>query len=160
MQRMTLHQLARNRAQAALVVLVLVVGLARLPFTLVSDIRGMRSDARLSAAAAAEARGPAAAAGTNIELIRAARKRIPSGAPFAIVRGGSWGTGSRPDRALAFVWEAGQSWTQYDLAPRLEVSASQARWLLIRDATPAAVGVPDPLHAWRFGDDWLVERST
>jgi hypothetical protein len=139
---------------------VLVTALARLPFTLERDIRGMRADGRLTATARAEARGPAAAAGTNIDLIRAAQLYIPHAAPFAIVRGGSWGTVTRPNRAVAFVWEAGQSWTQFDLAPRLEVSASRARWLLIRDATPGAIGVHDPLHAWQFGVDWLVERRT
>jgi hypothetical protein len=153
-----LDQLTRSRTQAVLVVLVLVTALARLPFTLERDVRGMRADGRLTAAAKAEARGPAAAAGTNIDLIRAAQLYIPHKASFAIVQAGSWGTAARPNRAVAFVWEAGQSWTQFDLAPRLEVPASRARWLLIRGATPGSVGVRRPLHAWQFGVDWLVER--
>jgi hypothetical protein len=149
-----------SRLQAALVGLVLIVALARLPFTLVTDVRGARADGRLSPVAVSEARGRDAVAGTDIVLLRAARVRIPPDASYAIVRGGRWGTPGHPNRRAAFVWESGESWTQYDLAPRLEVSLRRARWLLIRDATPGAVGVRRPLHAWRFGVDWLVERRT
>jgi hypothetical protein len=73
------------------------------------------------------------------------------------VRAGAWGTEAHPNRARAFVWEAGQSWTQYYLAPRVETSTGRARWLLLRDVTPGAARVR-PLHAWRFGSDWLVEQ--
>jgi hypothetical protein len=90
-------------------------------------------------------------------LLRAARTHIPRGAPFALVRGGRWGTAARPNRSQAFVWESGESWTQYYLAPRVEVAAIDARWLLIRDASPATVGVRSSRHTWRFGSDWLVE---
>jgi hypothetical protein len=154
------RQIARNRTQATLVAVVLAIVLVRLPFSLASDLRGARADARLSAAAVAEARGPAALAGTNIGLLRAAQARIPRRASFAIVRAGSWGTDAHPNRARAFVWEAGQSWTQYYLAPRVETSTGRARWLLLRDVTPGAAGVRRPLHAWRFGSDWLVEQRT
>ncbi len=140
--------------------LVLVTALVTLPSTLRADIDGMRTDMRLSATAASEARGPAAAAGTDIALLRAARARMPRDASFALVRGGRFGSDAHPVHALAFVWEAGQSWTQFDLAPRLEVAPRRAAWLLIRDATPAAAGVRHPLHAWRFGHDWLVEQRT
>jgi hypothetical protein len=154
------QRLARSRTQAVVLLLVLVTALVTLPSTLRSDVNGMRADARLSATAASEARGPAASEGTNIALIRAARARMPRGASFALVRGGRFGSDAHPVHALAFVWEAGQSWTQFDLAPRLEVAPRQAGWLLIRDATPAAEGVRNPLHAWRFGHDWLVEQRT
>ena len=109
------------------------------------------------AAAAADARGPGAAEGTNLGLVHAALRRIPGGAPFAIVRAGRWGSASSPNRSLAFVWQAGQSWTQFVLAPRVQVAPGDAVWLLVRGADPAAAGIRHPLHAWRFGPDWLVE---
>jgi hypothetical protein len=154
------QRLGASRIQAALLLLVLATALVTLPSTLRSDVDGMRADGRLSATAASEARGPDARAGTNIALIRAARARMPRGASFALVRGGRFGSDAHPAHALAFVWEAGQSWTQFALAPRLEVAPGRAGWLLIRDATPASAGVRDPLHAWRFGHDWLVEQRT
>jgi hypothetical protein len=144
--------------QVVLVAIVLLVVAVRLPFTVRSDVRGVEADAKLSARAVAEARGPAAAAGTNIVLLRAAQAHIPRGADYAILRGGKWGTAEHPNRSEAFVWESGESWTQYDLAPRIEVAPSQARWLLIRDARPDAVGVGAPMHSWRFGNDWLIEE--
>jgi len=147
----------RNVAQMVVVGAILLIAVTRLPFTLLSDVRGARDDARLTATAAAEARGPAASRGTNIQLLRAARAQIPSGASFAILRGGRWGTAAHPNRSQAFVWESGESWTQYYLAPRIEVARAAATWLLIRDAKPASLGVRSPLHAWRFGSDWLVE---
>ena len=140
--------------------IVLLIVAIRLPFTLRSDVRGVQADEKLTPTAVAEARGPAAAAGTNIGLLRAAQARIPRAASYAVVRGGMWGTAEHPNRAEAFVWESGESWTQYDLAPRVEVAQSKASWLLIRDARPEAVGVHAPARSWRFGTDWLVEVRT
>lgn len=139
---------------------MLLIVAVQLPSTLRSDVRGVQVDARFTPIAVAEARGPAAAAGTNMRLLRAAKTLIPRDATYAVVRGGRWGTAERPDRAHAFVWESGESWTQWDLAPRVEVLQSQASWLLIRDARPESVGVPAPLRSWRFGADWLVEVRT
>jgi hypothetical protein len=153
----SLRRPRRDLVQVVLVGAILLIAVTRLPLTLLSDVRGARDDARLTPTAAAEARGPAASRGTNIQLLRAARARIPSGASFAILRGGRWGTAARPNRSQAFVWESGESWTQYYLAPRIEVAQAQASWLLIRDATPGSAGVRAPLHEWRFGTDWLVE---
>jgi hypothetical protein len=143
--------------QAALLAAVLLLALAWMPAALLSDIRGARANMRLSAAAAADARGPGAAEGTNLGLVHAAVRRIPGGAPFAIVRAGRWGSASSPNRALAFVWQAGQSWTQFVLAPRVQVAQGDAVWLLVRGAAPAGAGIRHPVHAWRFGSDWLVE---
>ena len=81
----------------------------------------------------------------------------PGGAPFALVRAGRWGSASRPNRSLAFVWQAGQAWTQFVLAPRVQVARGDAVWLLVRGADPAGAGIRHPVHAWRFGPDWLVE---
>jgi hypothetical protein len=147
-----------GRIQWVFLVAIAAVVLIRLPLTLASDMRGARQDRHMSARSAAEARGPAALAGTDIALIRAARRIVPRDAPFAVVRGGRWGSALRPNHALAFVWESGESWTQFDLAPRLEVAPGRATWLLVRDATPRAAGVLDVRRQWRFGSDWLVER--
>ncbi|MDP9255722.1 MAG: hypothetical protein M3Q31_04090 [Actinomycetota bacterium] len=151
------RSLPATTSQAALLVAVLLIILAWMPVALLSDIRGARANLRLSAAAAADARGPGAAEGTNLGLVHAAQRRIPGGDPFAIVRAGRWGSASNPNRSLAFVWQAGQSWTQFALAPRVQVSRRDAVWLLVRGADPSSAGVRHPEHAWRFGRDWLVE---
>jgi hypothetical protein len=143
--------------QRALLLAVLVIGLAWVPSALISDVRGASSNLRLSSLEASAARGPSAQAGSNLALVRAAQRRIPGHEPFAIVRAGRWGTAAKPNRSLAFVWQAGQSWTQFALAPRLEVARRDAVWLLVRDGTPASVGVRHPVRAWQFGRDWLVE---
>jgi hypothetical protein len=143
--------------QRALLVGVVLTALAWLPATLLSDIRGARANLRLSATAAADARGPSATKGTNLGLVHAAQRRIPRREPFAIVRAGRWGSASSPTRSLAFVWQAGQSWTQFALAPRVQVAPRDAVWLLVRGSGPSAAGVRHVVHAWRFGADWLVE---
>lgn len=86
-----------------------------------NDVAGAAANGRLTANEASFARGPDATAGTNLALIRAALARIPRSAPFSIVRGGRWGSAKHPNRRTLFVWEAGESWTQYVLAPRIEV---------------------------------------
>jgi hypothetical protein len=143
--------------QRALLLAVLAIGLACAPAALISDIRGARSNLRLSSLEASTARGPSARAGTNLGLVLAAQRLIPDHEAFAIVRAGRWGSAARPNRSLAFAWQAGQSWTQFALAPRLEVAPRDAVWLLVRDGSPSAAGVRDPVAAWRFGRDWLVE---
>jgi hypothetical protein len=142
--------------RAFVVAVVASLALVWLPIVLHDDVAGAAANGRLSGAAAAFARGPGATAGTNLRLVRAALARMPEDASFSLVRGGRWGSATHPDRRTLFVWEAGESWTQYVLAPRLEVAPSAASWLLIRDSTPAAVGVGHPRAVWRFGTDWLV----
>jgi hypothetical protein len=146
-----------NRTRLILVAAMLAIGVAWLPVTLRSDIRGARSNLELSPAAAADARGPSAAAGTNIALVHAARERIPEGETYAIVRGGRWGSTARPTRSLAFVWQAGESWTQFSLAPRVEVDPAVADWILARDADPRDLGFAHPAATWSFGPDSLVK---
>jgi hypothetical protein len=143
--------------QAALLAAVLLTALAWLPAALRADIRGARANLRLTAAGAGDARGPSATAGTNLSLVHAAQRRIPRNASFAIVPAGRWGSATRPNRALAFVWQAGQSWTQFELAPRTQVDPGDAAWLLVRGAGAGGAGIRHAMHAWRFGADWLVE---
>jgi hypothetical protein len=140
-----------RRPEVLVVVLLTAIWL---PGAIASDIRGLRDDERLRHPA--DARGPAAAAGTNLALIHAAAARIPRSQDFAIVAGGRW-RGRRLAGGRQLEREAGASWTQYALAPRFQVAPGRARWLLVLDSTPAAAGLR-PSQAWRFGSDWLVRR--
>jgi hypothetical protein len=146
-----------NRIRFTLVVAISAIGIAWLPVTLLSDIRGARSNLELSSSEASDARGPSATAGTNIALVHAAQARIREGETYAIVRGGRWGSTARPNPSLAFVWQAGEAWTQFSLAPRVEVAPSVADWILVRGADPRAVGFPHPAATWPFGPDSLVQ---
>jgi hypothetical protein len=123
-----------------------------LPGTLASDIRGLRSALRLSARARAEARGPGAQAGSDLALVRLAQAEIPPGEAYAVLTTARWRA-----RHTAAARQAGGSWTQFALAPRVQVGRSSAGWLLILGSSPRGAGVARPLHAWRAGRDWLVE---
>jgi hypothetical protein len=123
-----------------------------LPGVVASDIRGLRANLRLSAGERADVRGPGATAGSNLALVHLAEARMPARAPYAVVLGGRW-----RGRHLAAAREAGQSWTQFALAPRVEVGRRQAAWLLILDSNPVAAGISRPRHAWHLGHDWLVQ---
>jgi hypothetical protein len=141
----------RRAERAVLVALVLLV-LAWLPGTLAGDLRGLRSNLRLSHAGRTDARGPAARAGSDLELVRLAQARIPAGASYAVVLGGRW-----RGPQLAAAREAGQSWTQFALAPRAQVARTRASWLLVLGSRPANAGILRARHMWRVGEDWLVE---
>ncbi|MDX6536575.1 MAG: hypothetical protein QOD37_916 [Gaiellales bacterium] len=146
--------MTRDRNQLAFVAAISLVALAWLPGTLLSDVRGLRDNRRLSSTQAEDARGPSAAAGGDLALVRAARSRIPRGLSFAIERGGRWGSERAPNRAVAFAWQAGQSWTQFELAPRIQVAPADASWILMRDTAP----VGRVARSWQIGPDWLVQR--
>ena len=91
----------------------------------------------------------------NLPLIRAAERTIPSGAEYQWVTGGPYlhlGP-SRYHQAYVLATD----WAQYYLAPRVAVDSSQAPWALVLGAAPADVGL-HPRHAWRYGQDWLVQR--
>ena len=141
---------AQRAASLALLLLVVLW----LPGTIASDIRGLRSSLRLSARARAEATGPGARAGSDLALLRLARTTIPRGAPYAVVTSRRW-----RERHSATAREAGSSWTQFALAPRIQVSLQAARWVLVIDASPLAAGIPRQLRAWRSGRDWLVHTA-
>ena len=123
-----------------------------LPGTIASDIRGLRSALRLSARARADARGPGAQAATDLALVRLARAEIPPGGAYAVLTTARWRAGH-----TATAREAGGSWTQFALAPRVQVARKAAGWMLILDSSPRAAGIARPLHAWRSGHDWLVQ---
>jgi hypothetical protein len=135
---------------AVLVLLLLVV--LWLPGTLASDVRGLRSALGHSARTRAETTGPGARAGADLALLRLARATIPAGAPYAVLTTRRW-----REQHSATAREGGGSWTQFALAPRVQVTRRAARWLLVMDSSPQAAGVARPAHAWRTGRDWLVQ---
>jgi hypothetical protein len=138
------------RRAAVLGLLLLVV--LWLPGTLASDVRGLRSALRHSARTRAETTGPGARAGADLALLRLARATIPAGAPYAVLTTRRW-----RERHSATAREAGTSWTQFALAPRVQVARREARWLLVIDSSPQAAGISLQVHAWRTGGDWLVQ---
>lgn len=90
----------------------------------------------------------------NQRLVNAALARIPSGEPY------SWAAVSKKgvtDVPLGYGFSFGTVWAQFELAPRVAVTGDPTRWVLVLHGSPRAAGVV-PRHAWRFGDDWLVER--
>jgi hypothetical protein len=139
---------ARRAVLLGLVALIVIW----LPGTLASDVRGLRSSLRLSARERAEARGPGAQAATDLALVRLAQAEIPPGQAYAVLTTARWRA-----RHTATAREAGGSWTQFALAPRVQVARRAADWMLILDSTPHGAGVERPRHAWRSGRDWLVE---
>jgi hypothetical protein len=134
------------------ILVVAAIAAIWLPGTLLTDIRNV-GDVDL-VPHPPTVLGSAARVGTNMRLVEGAAIRIPRQEDFAIVFAGRW----KPRHlqgGLQLAREAGASWTQYALAPRFAVEPGTARWLLLRDASPGAIG----LHAaqsWRFGPDWLV----
>ena len=91
----------------------------------------------------------------NLPLIRAAERAIPPGAEYQWLTGGPYlhlGPSRYHQRYVLAT-----DWAQYYLAPRVATDSSRAPWALVLGAAPAAVGL-HPLHAWRYGQDWLVER--
>jgi hypothetical protein len=137
--------------RAAFLGLVLLVA-AWLPGTLASDLRGLRSSLRLSSATRAEATGPGARAGSDLALLRLARTTIPAGAAYAVLTTRAW----REQRS-GVARESGASWTQFALAPRVQVVRREAHWVLVLGASPRAAGIVNPVRAWRTGGDWLVQ---
>ncbi len=134
---------------AAFVLLVPVVLTA--PTTFRADYNSARTFYRLRGSV--EPR-PAFLQQRNQRLVNAALARIPSGEPY------SWAAVSRKgvtDAPLGYGFSFGTVWAQFELAPRVAVTGVPTRWVLVLRGSPRAAGVV-PRHAWRFGDDWLVER--
>lgn len=46
-------------------------------------------------------------------------------------------------------------WLAYSIAPR-QLSDVPVHWMIVFSETPASAGL-HPAHAWRYGQDWLVE---
>jgi hypothetical protein len=106
---------------------------------------------RLGPTAAALVAPRAAERGRNVPLTLAAERRIPPQSTYGIVMGRRLPGPRGRDRFY------GIAWTSFRLAPRISVRGSEARWVLLYDATPEDAGIPGR-RAWRFGDDWLIQR--
>jgi len=56
----------------------------------------------------------------------------------------------------AHVGTAWTRWVPYVIAPR-QLTNTRARWTIVFGETPKHAQL-HPVSAWRYGDDWLVER--
>lgn len=145
----------RGPTRQALALAVLLVPVAvSAPGRAASLADGTRRDAGRGDGEAGLAAPRAATEGRNLKLLFAAEERIPWGSDYGIVRGELPADATaREGRARAY----GIAWMQYRLAPRVAKLGADAPWVLVFDSTPEQAGI-SPRRAWRFGDDWLLER--
>ena len=135
------------RSLAAGAVLAVPVAVT-LGSTVRKDVDAIREHSRLSAVQA-EVVPPFPFAGyRNVPLLLGVRRLVPEDANIAFVPRES------PDIYLQTGWVR---WAAFVLAPRLVVEGRDAPWLVVVHRTPRAAKVHGR-RAWRFGDDWLVER--
>jgi hypothetical protein len=80
----------------------------------------------------------------NAALLSAMRARIPRHATIAF----------RGDRPL-YVQSGWVRWVAFVLAPRRVLDGRDADWVVVVGHRPSSGA---GRRAWRFGDDWLVER--
>ena len=90
----------------------------------------------------------------NVRLAEFADSRIPAGSTYSLIA-----VDPRTGRRVSPFGEGfsqNMVWLQFVLAPRIAVNGPQ-RWTIVLGATPAEAGL-SPRRAFRFHDDWLVER--
>ena len=146
----------RRRHGALAVAALLVPVLAWAPDTLDRDRFQYQHNRKLGPARAAVDLPPGKERkARNLQLIRAAAQAIPAGAAYQWVTGGRYR--HLGDSRYHQQYVLATDWAQYYLAPRVAVESSSAPWALVLGATPASVGVR-ARRAWRYGQDWLVER--
>jgi hypothetical protein len=116
--------------------------------TVRKDVDAIREHSRLSAIEA-DVVPPFRFAGyRNVPLLLDTRRLVPEDAKIAFV----------PREPVDVYLQTGWvRWAAFVLAPRLVVEARDAPWLVVVHRTPRAAKVHGR-RAWRFGDDWLVER--
>jgi hypothetical protein len=135
------------RSLAAGAVLAVPVAVT-LGSTVRKDVDAVREHSRLSAVQA-EVVPPFPFAGyRNVPLLLGMRRLVPADANIAFV------PREPPDIYLQTGWVR---WAAFVLAPRLVVEGRDAPWLVVVHRTPRAAKIHGR-RAWRFGDDWLVER--
>jgi hypothetical protein len=135
------------RSLAAGAVLAVPVAVT-LGSTVRKDVDAVREHSRLSVVQA-EVVPPFAFAGyRNVPLLLGVRRLVPEGANIAFV------PREPPHIYLQTGWVR---WAAFVLAPRLVVEERDAPWLVIVHRTPRAAKIHGR-RAWRFGDDWLVQR--
>jgi hypothetical protein len=127
-----------RRFRSLLVVAVLVVPIA---IAVPGFVRTERRDAAASARASVYT-PPLKWRQTNTALLAGIVAHVPAHESVSVVNGN-----------LETGW---LRWLAYSIAPR-QLMAAPARWTIFLGEAPVLGGHP-PLHAWRYGHDWLVER--
>jgi hypothetical protein len=130
-----------RRLRSLLVVGVLVVPIA---LTTPSFVRSERSDAAASSRAPVYSDPPPFSwRQSNPALIAGIVEHVPAHESVSVV-----------NAPLETGWIR---WLAYSIAPRQLTGDGPAHWTIVFRKTPAQAGL-HPAHAWRYGDDWLVER--
>jgi hypothetical protein len=135
------------RSLAAGAVLAVPVALT-LGSTARKDVDAIREHSRLSAVEA-EVVPPFPFAGySNVPLLLGVRRLVPPEGRIAFF----------PREPAGIYLQTGWvRWAAFVLAPRVVVDGRDAPWLVVVHRTPRAANVRGR-RAWRFGNDWLVER--
>jgi hypothetical protein len=135
------------RSLAAGAVLAVPVALT-LGSTVRKDVDAIREHHRLGSVEA-EVAPPFPFAGySNVPLLLGMRQVVPEDANISFV------AREPEDVYLQTGWIR---WAAFVLAPRAVVEGTDAAWVVVVHRTPRAANVHGR-RAWRFGDDWLVER--
>jgi hypothetical protein len=135
------------RSLAAGAVLAVPVAVT-LGSTVRRDVDAIRENSRLHGVQA-EVVPPFRFAGySNVPLLLGMRRIVPEAARIAFV------PREPADIYLRTGWVR---WAAFVIAPRVVVEGPNAPWVVVVHRTPRAAGVHGR-RAWRFGDDWLVER--
>jgi hypothetical protein len=116
--------------------------------TVRKDVDAIREHSRLSAVEA-EVVPPFRFAGyRNVPLLLGMRRLVPEDAKIAFVP---------REPADIYLQTGWVRWAAFVIAPRAVVEGRDAPWLVVVHRTPRAAKIHGR-RAWRFGDDWLVER--
>jgi hypothetical protein len=132
-----------RRVRSLLVVAVLIVPIALAAPRFVRAERRDATQARTSASASAYSTPPPFKWRlANPPLLAGIVEHVPAHASISVVDGNL---------------ETGVTrWLAYAIAPRQLVDAP-ARWTIVFSESPEEAGL-HPAHAWRYGQDWVVER--
>jgi hypothetical protein len=126
----------RVRGLLAVAVLLVPIALAAPGF-----VRAERRDARASARASVYTR-PLRGRQVNHALLAGIIEHVPAHESVSVV-----------NAQLETGWIR---WVAYSIAPR-QLTETPARWTIVFGKTPAQARL-HPAHAWRYANDWLVER--
>ena len=148
---------AHRRALVAIPVLALPIALT-LPATLRHETHAIRRSFRLTPVEAEVAPPHRWPAYRNVPLLVGARRLVPGDATIAFIPGGRWTKARTPAEARRIYVQTGWvRWAAFVLAPRVVVEGTDAPWAVLVDQSPERAGIR-PRRAWRFGNDWLVQR--
>ncbi len=124
---------------------VLVVAVCVVPIALAAPryVRAERSDAAASARASVYSRPPPFKwRKSNPALLAGIVDHVPAHESVSIVN-------ATPETGWI-------RWLAYSIAPR-QLARGRTNWTIVFDETPVQAGL-HPAHAWKYRDDWLVER--